>query len=139
MKYLVSIFLIGLVIAWFFITSEPVTVVSNSQSSTSVPLPSSSAPDNPIHNKTEKVVVPHAGPNPTAIDNTQNLSPQMKQALKDKLLHHGPKTITKDDNGRIRLDSAGRYTNMPVAVRQADGSIKIKEYSVVPETNAEPK
>jgi hypothetical protein len=65
------------------------------------------------------------------------LSPEMKQAVKDKLFHHGPKTITKDSQGRIRLDHAGRYVNMPVAVRKADGSIEIKEYSVVPETHTE--
>ena len=66
-----------------------------------------------------------------------HLSPEMKQALKDKLFHHGPKTITKDDRGLIRMDHAGRYVNMPVAVRKADGSIEIKEYSVVPETHTE--
>jgi hypothetical protein len=64
-----------------------------------------------------------------------HLSPEMKQALKDTLFHHGPKTITEDNQGRVRLKQAGRYVNLPVAVRKADVTIEIKEYSVIPDTS----
>ena len=60
------------------------------------------------------------------------LSPEMRQAIKDKLFHHGPKTVIYHDDGRISLPANGRYTQMPVAVQMPDGTIKIQEYSVLP-------
>ncbi len=64
------------------------------------------------------------------------LTPEMRQAIKDKLFHHGPKTVIYHDDGRISLPANGRYTQMPVAVQMPDGTIKIQEYSVLPD---EPK
>jgi len=60
------------------------------------------------------------------------LSPAMRQALRDKLIHHGPKTVIYHDNGMISLPANGRFTQMPVAVEMPDGTIKIQEYSVLP-------
>ncbi len=82
-------------------------------------------------------------PQPTASTNMQDdkpvrhvdmLSEDMKQAIRDKLLHHSPKEVIYHNDGRIELPSKGRYTQMPVAVQMPDGSIKIQEYSVLPET-----
>ncbi|MFT5593285.1 MAG: hypothetical protein ACI8SR_001657 [Oceanicoccus sp.] len=73
--------------------------------------------------------------NPAEKSHLDHLSPEMKQSIKDKLFHHGPKTVTKDSKGRLCLDQTGRYVNMPVAVRKADGTIEIKEYSVIPDSN----
>ena len=61
------------------------------------------------------------------------LSPEMRQALRDKLIHHGPKRVIRHDNGMISLPANGRFTQMPVAVEMPDGTIKIQEYSVLPD------
>ncbi len=96
-------------------------------------------PKSPLNSAT---TVPASTPNSQAgKDNSQNtvshldmLSPQMRQALRDKLIHHGPKTVIYHDNGMISLPANGRFTQMPVAVEMPDGTIKIQEYSVLPET-----
>ncbi len=61
------------------------------------------------------------------------LSEEMKQSIRDKLFHHGPKDVIERDDGTIILPSNGRFTQMPVAVEMPDGTIKIQEYSVLPE------
>ena len=61
------------------------------------------------------------------------LSDEMKQAIKDKLLLHGPMAVIRHPDGRIELPSNGRFTQMPVAVEMPDGSIQIKEYSTLPD------
>lgn len=61
------------------------------------------------------------------------LSEEMKQAIRDKLIFHGPMEVINHPDGRIELPSNGRFTQMPVAVEMPDGTIQIKEYSVVPE------
>ncbi len=61
------------------------------------------------------------------------LSDEMKQAIKDKLLLHGPMEVIRHPDGRIELPSNGRFTQMPVAVEMPDGSIQIREYSTLPE------
>ncbi|WP_396589058.1 hypothetical protein [Bermanella sp. R86510] len=63
----------------------------------------------------------------------QQLTPEMKQAIKDTLLQHGPMEVKKGSDGRIELPANGRFTQMPVAVEMPDGSIQIKEYSQLPE------
>ena len=60
------------------------------------------------------------------------LSEEMKQSIRDKLFHHGPKDTIERDDGVIILPANGRFTQMPVAVQMPDGSIKIQEYSVLP-------
>ena len=60
------------------------------------------------------------------------LSEEMKQAIRDKLLLHGPMEVIHKPDGSFELPSNGRFTQMPVAVEMPDGSIQIKEYSVLP-------
>ena len=63
----------------------------------------------------------------------EQLSPEMKQALRETLLLNGPmKTYTRPD-GAIVLPSNGRTTQMPVAVQMPDGSIQIREYQYIPD------
>jgi len=69
---------------------------------------------------------------PSTVKHIDMLSPEMRQALRDKLIHHGPKTVIRHDNGMISLPANGRFTQMPVAVEMPDGTIKIQEYSVLP-------
>lgn len=69
------------------------------------------------------------GSNKPATNQTEALSPQMKEAVKAKLLHNAPLDIQQDEKKRTILKHNGRSTQVPVAVRQADGTIKIKEYS----------
>jgi hypothetical protein len=61
------------------------------------------------------------------------LSEEMKQAIRDKLLFHGPMKVITHPDGSIELPANGRFTQMPVAVEMPDGSIQIKEYSSLPE------
>ena len=61
------------------------------------------------------------------------LSEDMKQAIRDKLLFHGPMEVIEHPDGRIELPSNGRFTQMPVAVEMPDGTIQIKEYSSLPD------
>jgi hypothetical protein len=68
-----------------------------------------------------------------AISHEDRLSQEMKQAIRDQLLFHGPVEVIKHPDGTIELPSNGRFTQMPVAVEMPDGSIQIKEYSVLPE------
>ena len=64
------------------------------------------------------------------------LTPEMQQAVKDSLLLEGPMRTYKRKDGAIVLPANGRFTQMPVAVEMPDGSIEIREYSVVPKTNS---
>jgi len=69
---------------------------------------------------------------PTGNPHFDQLTPEMKQALKNRLLLEGPmKTIQRPD-GSVALPSNGRFTQMPVAVQMPDGSIQIREYSQLP-------
>ena len=66
-------------------------------------------------------------------DHFDQLSPEMKQAIKDKLLLNGPMETILHPNGRVELPSHGRFTQMPVAVKMPDGSVQIREYSHIPD------
>ena len=68
------------------------------------------------------------------VSHFDQLSPEIKQAVKDKLLHSEPLDITKDNKGRTVLKHNRRFTQMPVAVKNADGSVTIKEYSHIPDS-----
>ena len=60
------------------------------------------------------------------------LSEEMKQAIRDDLILHGPgKTFEKPD-GTVVLPSGGRSTQVSVAVQMPDGTIQIREYSELP-------
>lgn len=66
-------------------------------------------------------------------EHLNQLSPEMKQAIKDKLLLHGPMEVIQHPDGSFELPSNGRFTQMPVAVQMPDGSIQIREYSHIPD------
>lgn len=67
----------------------------------------------------------------------EQLSPEVKQALKNSLLlENDTETFTKDD-GTVVLPVNGRATQVTVAVQMPDGSIQIKEYSNIPKPNIE--
>jgi hypothetical protein len=65
------------------------------------------------------------------------LSPEMQQAAKDSLLLEGPMETYERADGSIVLPANGRFTQMPVAVEMPDGSIEIREYSVVPKADVQ--
>ncbi len=71
-------------------------------------------------------------PGKTGNPHFDQLTPEMQQAVKDSLLLEGPMKTHKRPDGTIVLPSNGRFTQMPVAVQMPDGSIQIREYSVVP-------
>lgn len=131
------------VFAWFMLASPTVSVIQSTTQTHVMPdesnLPMTNSADNAkgtagtsgIHNENQ------VNTSPAEKSHLDHLSPEMKQAIKDKLFHHGPKHITKDSQGRIHMDHAGRYVNMPVAVRKDDGTIEIKEYSVISDTKTD--
>lgn len=66
-------------------------------------------------------------------DHLSRLTPEMRQAIRDKLLLHGPMETVQNPDGSISLPANGRFTQMPVAVQNPDGTIEIREYSVIPD------
>ncbi|MFT6153992.1 MAG: hypothetical protein ACJA1X_001338 [Bermanella sp.] len=67
------------------------------------------------------------------VSHLDQISPEMKEKIRNKLLFHAPiETIQKDD-GLVLMNPNGRFTQMPVAVQMPDGSIVVKEYSYIPE------
>ena len=133
------------ILAWFMLSKPSVSVVDNTaQKPILLDQPNSAVAQDFANGQAlsateiRKNDVSHIQAVPSVEkSHLDHLSPEMKQAVKDTLFHHGPKTITKDSQGRIRMDHAGRYVNMPVAVRKADGTIEIKEYSVIPDAKTE--
>ncbi|MFY0700305.1 MAG: hypothetical protein JXR04_05750 [Bermanella sp.] len=142
MKIVVASCIAIIALVWIWVSQTNIALVDPSPQATDLisnQVKEVSAQQAAEPSKTHSAPHPHSD-SPVGLNekaHIDHLSPEMKQALKDKLFHHGPKTITKDDKGLIRMDHAGRFVNMPVAVRKADGSIEIKEYSVVPETHTE--
>ena len=61
------------------------------------------------------------------------MSPEIKQALRDKLLFNAPIETEARSDGSVIMKTNGRVTHMPVAIQMPDGTIKIKEYSYIPE------
>lgn len=61
------------------------------------------------------------------------LSEEMKQAIRDQLILHGPKETFEKPDGTVVLPSEGRSTQVTVAVQMPDGTIQIREYSELPE------
>ncbi|EAT12182.1 hypothetical protein HF888_05205 [Bermanella marisrubri] len=60
------------------------------------------------------------------------LDPEIREALKQQLLLEGAMETQTLPDGRVVLPSNGRTTQMPVAIQHPDGTIEIREYSVVP-------
>lgn len=61
------------------------------------------------------------------------LSEEMKQAIRDQLILHGPKKTFEKNDGTVVFPSGGRSTQVTVAVQMPDGTIQIREYSELPE------
>lgn len=97
--------------------------------------PATQLPDNTSPNTPAGLNAP-AQPEP-ATDEQVELSPEMKEALRKVLFQHGPKTTITHPDGTIEMPMNGRYTQMPVAIQKPDGTIEIREYSVVPENKNE--
>lgn len=101
--------------------------------------PATQLPDNMSPNTPAGLNAPAgtpAQPEP-ATDEQVELSPEMKEALRKVLFQHGPKTTITHPDGTIEMPMNGRYTQMPVAIQKPDGTIEIREYSVVPENKNE--
>jgi hypothetical protein len=60
------------------------------------------------------------------------LNEEMKQAIRDDLILHGPQETFEKPDGTVVLPSSGRSTQVSVAVQMPDGSIQIREYSELP-------
>ena len=126
----------AVVLRYFFAPNTSIVQDNNNN----VP-PASDDPDISalLHNHSEyrhidqytKPVDPAAG-TITSNPHLEAMTPEMKQALRDKLLLHGTMETFKQPDGNVILPSRGRSTQMPVAVEMPDGSIVIKEYSEVP-------
>lgn len=113
--------------------------ISNESQSTAAPDKNLVMDKKQANEQAQTIEHDHETHNPldTAPDNTMPrhedmLSEDMKQAIRDKLLFHGPMEVIEHPDGSIELPSKGRFTQMPVAVEMPDGSIQIKEYSVLP-------
>jgi hypothetical protein len=61
------------------------------------------------------------------------ISPDMKEKIKSKLLFHAPIETIQRADGSVLMNPNGRSAQMPVAVQMPDGSIVVKEYSYIPE------
>jgi len=136
MKYLLIILPILAVIGFSLMGTEPpVKVIDQANKSTASAAPSK--PDSPVKATTIQSDPAKADAQPslaTTSSHLDQLSPEIKQAVKDKLLHSEPLEIKKDDKGRTVLKHNGRFTQIPVAVKKAYGTVSIKEYSHIPES-----
>ncbi len=72
---------------------------------------------------------------PSGNAHLDQLSPEMKQSLRETLLFNAPIETIKRPDGSVIMNTNGRVTHMPVAVQMPDGSIQIKEYSYIPDDN----
>lgn len=70
---------------------------------------------------------------PSGNAHLDQLSPEMKQSLRESLLFNAPIETIKRSDGSVIMNTNGRVTHMPVAVQMPDGSIQIKEYSYIPD------
>lgn len=135
---IIAIVLLGTWLGLYSLKSEPESAKTTQAPEPNIPL-SPSQPlvtDPAISGLTSKSSVPQQAPEPNATPQEKRhidmLSEEMKQSIRDKLFHHGPKDVIERDDGTIILPSNGRFTQMPVAVEMPDGTIKIQEYSVLP-------
>jgi len=143
---IIAIILLGTWLGVSSLKSDPESVITNLPNKAAKPqsnIPNGSTQPlitppavSGLPDKTEQAMTiqePKSNSTPKEKRHIDMLSDEMKQSIRDKLFHHGPKEIIERDDGTIILPSNGRYTQMPVAVEMPDGSIKIQEYSVLPE------
>lgn len=141
MKFTSILIILGILTAVIFYQAKPSTVsVSTATINAQPGQPNSEAVDQSSSivtvqtPKQESSIDDDSIESTAKIDSVSSLTPEMKQAVNDKLLHNAPLDIQKDANGRTRLNHNGRFTSVPVAIKQPDGSIKIKEYSHIPKS-----
>lgn len=75
-----------------------------------------------------------AGSDEEVVRHQDMLSEEMKQAIRDKLISHGSGETFTGADGTVVLPSAGRSTQVSVAVQMPDGTIEIREYSELPKS-----
>lgn len=75
-----------------------------------------------------------AGADEKVVRHQDMLSEEMKQAIRDKLISHGPGETFTGADGTVVLPSGGRSTQVSVAVQMPDGTIEIREYSELPKS-----
>ncbi|MEH6343762.1 MAG: hypothetical protein V7785_01635 [Bermanella sp.] len=136
---IIAIVLLGTWLGVYYLKPGPESVKTTQTPESNIPSPPSQplVTDPAISGLISKPDVTMQTPKPNATPQEKRhidmLSEEMKQSIRDKLFHHGPKDVIKRDDGTIILPSNGRFTQMPVAVEMPDGTIKIQEYSVLPE------
>ena len=146
-KALIAFAIIGL--ALLLVTFRPLNVSVHNPASTTTQPTAETHQDHLDHSHDLSKEASHehqgtesaeAGSGKTGNPHFDQLSPEMQQALKDKLLLEGPMETYQRPDGVIVLPSNGRFTQMPVAVQMPDGSIQIREYSTLPQkTPSSPK
>ncbi len=144
-KSLMILAVIGLVLAYFLRTDT--TVVENNtapnvnKTNAIINGQQNSAPKNSQSNVMQTqsnayIPAPKQGANNGNLNDKVRhidmLSEDMKQAIRDKLMLHGPMKEVKRADGLTEIRANGRYTQMPVAVQMPDGTVQIKEYSEIP-------
>ncbi len=142
-KFYLLILAIILFGSWIAFNSGPAVIETNvsneALNTTSTPdikptaVPSQVVVSKPSSNTNTDTSGDATATTPKEVRHIDMLSDEMKQSIRDKLFHHGPKDTIERDDGITILPANGRFTQMPVAVQMPDGSIKIQEYSVLPE------
>ncbi|MFY0700303.1 MAG: hypothetical protein JXR04_05740 [Bermanella sp.] len=146
MKYF-SVFLVALLAltAGYFFTQPTLVDTGLGSPAALKPITNNASPDNMLNHSHDKhdhaqtssanqQSIPTKGK--TGNPHFDQLSPEMQQAVKDSLLLEGPMETHTRADGTIVLPANGRFTQMPVAVEMPDGSIEIREYSVVPKASS---
>jgi hypothetical protein len=97
---------------------------------------SNSANNSQVSNQSSATNIPKSNESKKSLTGNTHLdqlSPEMKDALRKKLLFNAPIETIERPDGSVIMKTNGRVTHMPVAVQMPDGTIKIKEYSYIPE------
>ncbi|MGK0446111.1 MAG: hypothetical protein ACJA1U_003063 [Bermanella sp.] len=146
MKYFSVFLVVLLALAAGYFFSQPTLIDTGLESPVALkPLTNNASPDNALQHSHDEhdhssasAAKQHAnlGEGKTGNPHFDQLSPEMQQAVKDSLLLEGPMETHTRADGVIVLPANGRFTQMPVAVEMPDGSIEIREYSVVPKASS---
>ncbi|MFT7110039.1 MAG: hypothetical protein ACI843_001707 [Psychrobacter glaciei] len=76
---------------------------------------------------------PQLSTDQSSASHLDQISPEMREQIKSKLLFHAPIETIQRADGSVLMNPNGRSAQMPVAVQMPDGSIVVKEYSFIPE------
>lgn len=86
-----------------------------------------------LKSNTSKDVKQPPSTDQSSVSHLDQISPEMKEQIKSKLLFHAPIETIQRADGSVLMIPNGRSAQMPVAVQMPDGSIVVKEYSYIPE------